>query len=78
MESKIVAIGNSQGVRLPKHMLDACHLSLNQPIKIDVDGGRLVISPAKKPREGWELMLDGAENEPDLLAGIPLNEALDD
>lgn len=78
METKIVAIGNSQGVRLPKHMLDACHLSLNQAIKIDVDGGRLVISPAKKPREGWELMLDGAENESNLLEDIPLSEALDD
>ena len=78
METKIVAIGNSQGVRLPKHILDQCHLSLNQPIKVDVEGGRLVISPAKKPREGWELMLDGAENEPDLLAGMPLGEAWDD
>ena len=78
METKIVTIGNSQGVRLPKQMLEECHLSLNQPIRIVVEDGRLVISPLRKPREGWEQLLDGAENEPDLLADIPLDEALDD
>jgi len=77
METKIVVIGNSQGVRLPKHLLEECHLSVNQAVRIDVDTGRLVISPAKKPREGWESMLAGAENEPDLLEGIPIGEAWD-
>jgi len=78
METKIVAIGNSQGIRLPKHLLEECHLSVNQAVRVNVETGRLVISPARKPREGWEAMLAGAENEPDLLEGIPADEAWDD
>lgn len=78
MDTKIVSIGNSQGVRLPKHLLDACDLRLNQRIRITAEAGRIVIAPVRTPRSGWDLMFDGAENEPDLLEGIPESESLDD
>ncbi|MDP1605394.1 MAG: AbrB/MazE/SpoVT family DNA-binding domain-containing protein [Rhodocyclaceae bacterium] len=78
METKIVVIGNSQGIRLPKRLLEECHLRVNQAVRVDVDVDRLVISPARKPREGWAAMLADAASEPDLLEGIPVGEAWDD
>ena len=55
MEAKIVAIGNSQGVRLPKAVLRRARLSVGQTVNIDVAAGsRIVITREKHPRAGWE------------------------
>ena len=44
-------IGNSQGLRIPKGILQACNLI--DKVELTVEAGRLVIEPAKQPREGW-------------------------
>jgi antitoxin MazE len=52
MRSKLVRMGNSRGVRLPKPILEAS--GLTDDIEIEVEKGRIVLLPAKKkPREGW-------------------------
>lgn len=52
MRSKLVRMGNSRGVRLPKPILEAS--GLTEEIEIEVEKGRIVLLPAKrKPREGW-------------------------
>lgn len=51
MKAKIVRIGNSQGVRLPKFLLEETQLP--NDVEITVEGNRLVIAPARQPREGW-------------------------
>ncbi len=50
--TRIVKIGNSQGIRIPKTLLDQSGLPEN--VLVEVDRDTLVIRPAKKPREDWD------------------------
>ena len=51
MKSKIVKIGNSQGLRIPKVILEQAGLS--EDVEIVVEGNRLVITARRSPRDGW-------------------------
>jgi antitoxin MazE len=51
MKTRIVPIGNSHGVRIPKPLLQ--QTGLNGEVDISAEGNALVIRPARKPREGW-------------------------
>ena len=53
METKLVVIGNSQGVRLPKAVVEAAGVALDQPLRIEVQSGRIVLTPLGAPRAGW-------------------------
>lgn len=82
MQSKIVAIGNSKGVRLPQDVLRRCSLEAGDPVDIEVRARSIVISPgrARNPRPGWEEKLRAAkagEVREDLLKGVPVGEACD-
>ena len=52
MKSRIVKIGNSQGIRIPKPLIE--QLGLEQDIEILVEENRLIISSAEHARSGWE------------------------
>lgn len=53
MNIKVVRIGNSRGIRIPRKILDQCHIE-NQ-VDLVVKGKRIVLTPVKKgPRQGWE------------------------
>jgi antitoxin MazE len=51
MKTRIVRIGNSRGVRIPKPLLEQA--GLDGDVRIRVEGRRLVIEPARRPRAGW-------------------------
>ena len=51
MRSKIVRIGNSQGVRLPKLMIEEAGLS--EDVELRVEGGQIVIAAPRIARAGW-------------------------
>lgn len=51
MRSRIVQIGNSRGVRIPKHLLE--QTGLNGEVEIHATKNGLVITSPKKPRDGW-------------------------
>ena len=57
MKTKLVRIGNSRGVRLPKPLLDQA--GLTDEVELEVRGGAIVITakgasaPARHPRVGW-------------------------
>jgi antitoxin MazE len=51
MKTRIVPIGNAHGIRIPKPLLEQA--GLRGEVEIRVEGGALVIRPARKPREGW-------------------------
>jgi antitoxin MazE len=60
MLAKIVRIGNSRGIRIPKSVFEQCHFGSEVTLKIDKK--RLIIETAKrKPREGWEEAFKGAK-----------------
>ena len=51
MKTRIVRIGNSQGIRIPKPLLD--ETGLQGEVEIHSEEDSLVIRPAKQPRSGW-------------------------
>jgi antitoxin MazE len=51
MKARIVRIGNSRGVRLPKPLL--AEAGLPADVEIRARNGAIVISPASRPRAGW-------------------------
>jgi antitoxin MazE len=51
MKSRIVKIGNSQGIRLPKPLID--QTGLREEVEIIVEGNRLIIAPVGHPRASW-------------------------
>jgi antitoxin MazE len=52
MKTQIVTIGNSQGVRIPKILLEQSKLS--GEVELEVRGESIVILPTRKPRENWD------------------------
>lgn len=51
MKTRIVRIGNSRGVRIPKLLLDQS--GLEGEVDINAENGSLLIRPVRKPRAGW-------------------------
>jgi antitoxin MazE len=52
MRARIVRIGNSHGIRIPKPILEAT--GLGDEVELEVGEGRLVVRAVRRPREGWE------------------------
>ena len=51
MKARIVRIGNSRGVRLPKALIDQADLS--EEVEIHAEPGRIVVAAIRRPRAGW-------------------------
>ncbi len=51
MKSRIVQIGNSRGIRLPKVLLDEAQLT--DEVELEAELGRIVIHRGRRPRAGW-------------------------
>lgn len=51
MKTRIVSIGNSKGLRIPKLLLE--QTGLQGEVEIRAENDSLVIRPARRPRDGW-------------------------
>ena len=75
MRSVIRRLGNSQGVSIPRSILDEAGLAIDSPIEITVDGATIVLRKLTvHPREGWaadaELVTDDVEDREWLAADL--------
>jgi antitoxin MazE len=52
MKARIIQIGNSRGVRLPRALLEQAHLT--DEVQLEAAPNQIVIRSAHAPREGWE------------------------
>jgi antitoxin MazE len=52
MKAKIIKIGNSQGIRIPKFFLE--QTGLVDEVELEAQDDQLIIRPATYPRQGWE------------------------
>ena len=53
MKAAIVPIGNSKGIRIPKTILEQCHIT--KEVVLEIEGNNIIIKPAtKEPRKGWD------------------------
>jgi antitoxin MazE len=69
MKTRIVRLGNSEGIRIPKPLLEQTGLS--GEVEISVQDGSLIIKRARKPRAGWAAAFKNmAENGDDPLLDL--------
>jgi antitoxin MazE len=67
MKAQIIQIGNSQGLRLPKMMLEESGISGEVELELREDG--ILIKRSGSPREGWAAAFRTiAENDDELTA----------
>ena len=60
--AKIVKIGNSQGIRIPKPLISLANLE-NQELDFIVLDSGLLITSKKKSRVGWQSNTDMVESK---------------
>ena len=66
IKTRIVKIGNSQGLRIPKTLLEQS--GINSEVEIEVQGNNLIIRPVTQVRKDWEqAFIEMAENGDDVL-----------
>ncbi len=71
VRTRLIKIGNSQGLRIPKIVLE--QLNLSDEVELEVQENQLVIRPLVGPRSHWEEQFQAmAANEDDkMLDEIP-------
>lgn len=70
MKAKIIAIGTSKGIRIPKYLLEK--YSIEEQVEVEDTGKGIMISPIKKAREGWaEAFKKAAATKHDVLIEMP-------
>ena len=52
VKTNVVRIGNSQGIRIPKLVLE--QIGLSGEVEMEVAADHLVLRRARRHREGWE------------------------
>lgn len=67
METSIIKIGNSRGLRLSKTILEK--YNIREKVEIILEKGQIILKPVVKPRYGWEVAFEKmrAENDDHLL-----------
>lgn len=53
MKTRIVRIGNSQGLRLPRPLLDLAGFAPDAEVDVEARAGELVVRPLHGVRAGW-------------------------
>ncbi|NQT91679.1 MAG: AbrB/MazE/SpoVT family DNA-binding domain-containing protein [Lentisphaerae bacterium] len=77
MKAKLVRIGNSRGIRLPKPLIEEA--GLPDEVELKVRKGAIVISPADGVRSGWEEAAQAVhERSDDQLVDTPVSTRFDD
>mgnify|MGYP001083485033 CR=1 FL=1 len=52
VKSRIVKIGNSRGIRIPKLLLEQSNLG--EEVELVLQQGQNVVRPVRRVRQGWE------------------------
>jgi antitoxin MazE len=77
MRARLVRIGNSRGVRLPKPLIEEAGLS--DEVELRVRAGTIVIAAARQPRAGWAAAaLEMRRRNADLLLDPPTATRFDE
>ncbi len=56
----LIRIGNSQGIRIPKVIIDQAQLN-DRELNFKIIDEGLLIQPLKKPRQGWKKLFKKAQ-----------------
>ncbi len=53
MRARVVKIGNSQGIRIPKPILE--QTGITEDVELEVEKNQIIIRPISNPRVGWDM-----------------------
>lgn len=54
---QLVKIGDSQGIRIPKPLIEQAHLE-GKDLRLQIVDDGLLITPEKKARDGWKQAIE--------------------
>jgi antitoxin MazE len=57
MKASIIKIGNSQGIRIPKPIIEQC--GFENEVELEVHDHELIIKSSRTPRQDWETAFKG-------------------
>ena len=79
MQTHIVQIGNSLGLRLPKAVLSTLGLARDSRLSIQTKAGSILLTPVQIPRGTWHaaFLADPADGSENLWGNLPLVESWD-
>ncbi len=52
MRARVIKIGNSQGIRIPKTLLE--QVGIMNDVELEVEKNKILIRPISNPRTGWD------------------------
>ena len=61
MHTTLRKIGNSKGIIIPAHMIEALHL--DHEVEMTIENGALVLKPSQQPRQGWFDNYDASKDD---------------
>ena len=69
MRARVIKIGNSQGLRIPKPILE--QTGIMDDVEIEVEKNQIIIRPVKNVREGWNaaFKIMGEKGDDELILG---------
>lgn len=79
LRARIIRIGNSRGIRLPKSVLEECQLGAT--VDLSIEDGVLVVRPLPSPRAGGDeafSAMAAAGDDVLLDADVPTGTAFDE
>jgi len=77
MRTRLIRIGNSLGVRLPKSLI--AEAGLSDEVEMHVRDGAIILQRAPKTRSGWEGAAEEIrERDEDLLLDFPTSSLVDE
>ena len=74
METAIIKIGNSKGLRLSKTILEK--YNIKDKVELILEMGQIILKPIEVPRKNWEIAFKkmNSENDDELFIDDILNE----
>jgi antitoxin MazE len=51
VRARIVRVGNSRGIRIPRVLIE--HAALSDEVELVAEPGRIVVAGIRRPRGGW-------------------------
>ena len=63
MRARVVKIGNSQGIRIPKPLLE--QTGIMEDVELEVEKNQISIRPVANPREHWDSAFKTMADEDD-------------
>lgn len=78
MRTRVIKIGNSQGLRIPKLILE--QTGIMDDVEIEVEKNQIIIRPVKNAREGWDAAFKkmSEQGDDELLLGDNIANAWDE